>query len=126
MILDKPGPGTTGIWVEVYQEAKNVLQSATDAQGRPLTVIELPGPDRNLIRGTGKDFLSSYTNFYTPNGAVFVPQFGDQDADYAARSILQAEFPSRTVVQLDIDNIAAGGGGIHCSTQSQPAVPPAA
>jgi agmatine deiminase len=88
-------------------------------------VIELPGPDRSRIRGTGKDFLSSYTNFYTANGAVFVPQFGDYDADAQAYSILQAEFPGRDIVQLNIDNIASGGGGIHCATQSQPAVPPA-
>jgi agmatine/peptidylarginine deiminase len=29
--------------------------------------------------------------------------------------------PGREVVQLDIDAIAAGGGGIHCLTQQQPA-----
>ncbi|GAA1955885.1 agmatine deiminase family protein [Kitasatospora viridis] len=125
VILDKPGPGTEALWVNVYNQAKQVLQSATDAQGRALTVIELPGPDRSLIRGTGKDFLSSYTNFYTANGAVFVPQFGDSAADATAYSILQAEFPGRDIVQLNIDNIASGGGGIHCSTQSQPSVPPA-
>ncbi len=126
VLLDQPGPGTSSTWVAVYEQARQALQGATDAQGRPLTVLELPGPDRSLIRGRGKDFLSSYTNFYLANGAVFVPQFGDAAADERARSILQAEFPGRTVVQLDIDNIAAGGGGIHCSTQSQPAVPPAA
>ncbi|MFE0464606.1 agmatine/peptidylarginine deiminase [Kitasatospora sp. NPDC058965] len=125
VILDKPGPGTDQTWIDVYQQAKQVLQGATDAQGRALTVIELPGPDRAKIRGTGKDFLSSYTNFYTANGAVFVPQFGDSYADGTAYAILQAEFPGRDIVQLNIDTIASGGGGIHCSTQSQPAVPPA-
>ncbi|GAB7185341.1 porphyromonas-type peptidyl-arginine deiminase [Kitasatospora sp. Ki12] len=124
VILDKPGPGTDRIWVQVYEQAKQVLRTATDAQGRPLTVIELPGPDRARIRGRGKDFLSSYTNFYVANGAVFVPQFGDAYADGLACTILQAEFPGRDVVQLNIDTIASGGGGIHCATQSQPAVPP--
>ncbi|MGF1430329.1 agmatine deiminase family protein [Kitasatospora sp. LaBMicrA B282] len=126
VVLDRPGPGTAQLWIDVYQQAKQVLQSATDAQGRALTVVELPGPDRSLIRGTGKDFLSSYTNFYTANGAVFVPQFGDGGADATAYAILQAEFPGRDVVQVAIDTIASGGGGIHCATQSQPAVPPAA
>ncbi|MEV7024955.1 agmatine deiminase family protein [Kitasatospora sp. NPDC093558] len=125
VILDKPGPGTDRLWIDVYEQAKQVLQSATDARGRALTVTELPGPDRNLIRGTGKDFLSSYTNFYTANGAVFVPQFGDYYADAAAYTILQAAFPSRDVVQLNIDAIARGGGGIYCATQSQPTRPPA-
>ncbi|MEG0140836.1 MAG: agmatine deiminase family protein, partial [Comamonas sp.] len=30
-------------------------------------------------------------------------------------------FPGREIVQLNIDAIAAGGGGIHCTTQQQPA-----
>jgi agmatine deiminase len=124
VILDKPGPGTDQIWIDVYNQAKQVLRNATDAQGRSLTVVELPGPDRALIRGRGKDFLSSYTNFYVANGAVFVPQFGDGNADASAYAILQAEFPGRDIVQINIDNIASGGGGIHCATQSQPAVPP--
>ncbi|RBB94355.1 agmatine deiminase family protein, partial [Pseudomonas sp. MWU12-2115] len=35
--------------------------------------------------------------------------------------ILRELFPGREVVQLDIDAVAAGGGGIHCTTQQQPA-----
>ncbi|GAA1214336.1 agmatine deiminase family protein [Kitasatospora nipponensis] len=123
VLLDQPGPGTDARWVAVYDEAKRILQNATDAQGRRLEVTELPGPDRRLIRGRGKDFLSSYTNYYTVNGAVIAPQFGDGYADGVAFAILQAKYPDRRIVQVDIDNIAAGGGGIHCSTQSQPAVP---
>ncbi|MFJ8478049.1 agmatine/peptidylarginine deiminase [Kitasatospora sp. NPDC094011] len=124
VLLDQPGPGTDQVWIDVYQQAKQALAGAVDAQGRPLVVTELPGPDRQSIRGKGKDFLSSYTNFYTANGAVFVPQFGDAVADGTAYAILQAAFPDRDVVQLDIDTIAGGGGGIHCATQSQPTVPP--
>ncbi|MEU9075207.1 agmatine deiminase family protein [Kitasatospora sp. NPDC048538] len=125
VVLDKPGPGTSRVWIDVYEQARQALRGATDAQGRALTVVELPGPDRALIRGRGKDFLSSYTNFYVANGAVFVPQFGDTAADATAYAVLQAEFPDRDVVQVNIDTIASGGGGIHCATQSQPAVPPA-
>ncbi len=125
VILDRPGPRTDPQWVAVYEETRRVLQSATDAQGRRLAVTELPGPDRLKIRRGGSGFLSSYTNDYTVNGAVLVPHFGDADADAAASSILAAAYPSRNVVQLNIDEIASGGGGIHCATQSQPAVPPA-
>ncbi|MFJ3794113.1 agmatine deiminase family protein [Kitasatospora sp. NPDC090091] len=124
VILDKPGPGVEARWVAVYQETKRILSTSTDARGRRLQITELPGPDRALIRGRGRDFLSSYTNYYTVNGAVLVPQFGDGRADGVARAILQAAHPDRRVVQLDIDTIASGGGGIHCATQSQPAVPP--
>ncbi|MEX0171272.1 agmatine deiminase family protein [Streptomyces sp. LMG1-1-1.1] len=127
VMLDQPGPRTDPKWVAVYNETKKILQGATDAQGRPLTITELPGPDRKQTRvGTGNSaFLSSYTNYYTANGAVFVPQFGDPVADGTAYAILQGAYPGRNVIQLDIDNIAGGGGGIHCATQSQPVVPPA-
>ncbi|GGT21224.1 porphyromonas-type peptidyl-arginine deiminase [Streptomyces tanashiensis] len=125
VILDQPGPGASSKWVAVYNETKKVLQSATDAQGRRLDITELPGPDRRYIRGRGTDFLSSYTNYYTVNGALLVPQFGDSYADDVAYGILRGAYPGRTVVQVKIDNIASGGGGIHCATQSQPAVPPA-
>ncbi|MCG6497992.1 agmatine/peptidylarginine deiminase [Kitasatospora sp. A2-31] len=123
VILDQPGPGVDARWVAVYNETKRVLSSATDAHGRRLHVTELPGPDRTRIRGRGKDFLSSYTNYYTVNGAVIAPQFGDGYADGVARAVLQAAHPDRRIVQVGIDSIASGGGGIHCATQSQPAVP---
>ncbi|MEU1508000.1 agmatine deiminase family protein [Kitasatospora sp. NPDC005748] len=123
VLLDQPGPGADARWVAVYDEAKRVLRNATDARGRRLRITELPGPDRTLIRGRGKEFLSSYTNYYTVNGAVLVPQFGEGYADGLAYAILQAAYPDRRIVQVDIDAIASGGGGIHCSTQSQPAVP---
>lgn len=124
VILDKPGAGADRKWIAVYEETARILRSATDAQGRPLAITELPGPDRAAIRGQGKDFLSSYTNYYTVNGAVIAPQFGDGYADGLAYTILQSAYPSRSIVQLSIDDIASGGGGIHCATQSQPAVPP--
>ncbi|MFF9147921.1 agmatine deiminase family protein [Streptomyces sp. NPDC014861] len=126
VILDRPGPRTDPRWVAVHEETKRILASATDAQGRPLAVTELTGPDRHKIRRGGDGFLSSYTNYYTVNDAVLVPHFGDADADAAACSVLAAAYPGRNIVRLNIDNIASGGGGIHCATQSQPAVPPAA
>ncbi|WP_395292994.1 agmatine deiminase family protein [Kitasatospora hibisci] len=123
VLLDQPGPGADAKWVAVYNEAKRVLQNATDARGRRLEITELPGPDRTLIRGRGNEFLSSYGNYYTVNGAVIAPQFGDGYADGVAYAILQAKYPDRRIVQVGIDSIASGGGGVHCATQSQPAVP---
>ncbi|MFJ8166628.1 agmatine deiminase family protein [Streptomyces sp. NPDC096136] len=125
VILDRPGPGADARWIAVYEETRRVLQAATDARGRSLAVTELPGPDRTKIIGQGDEFLSSYTNYYTPNGAVIAPRFGDASADGTARAILQAAYPGRQVVQIAINGIASGGGGIHCATQSHPAVPPA-
>jgi agmatine deiminase len=97
-----------------------ILRSATDVNGKALRIVELPGPQRR--RGTygGNDFAAGYVNFYVINGAVIMPEFGDAPADALARRRIAAVFPGRAVVQLNIDAIAAGGGGIHCTTQQQP------
>ena len=66
------------------------------------------------------DFAAGYINFYVCNGAVIAPEFGDAKADAAAKTKLQDLFPARAIVQINIDGIAAGGGGIHCATQQEP------
>ncbi len=104
----------------VTREHLEILRAATDAEGNPLTVTTLTAP--TVLRDTeaAEDFAAGYINFYVCNGAVIVPQFGDDDADAAARDALAALYPDREIVQVDIDGIAAGGGGIHCATQQQP------
>lgn len=98
-----------------------ILKAATDAKGRKLQVITLPGPDSIRPAFENDDFAAGYINFYVCNGAVITPEFGDARADRYCRDVLREQFPGRDIVQLNIDPIAAGGGGIHCTTQQQPA-----
>lgn len=49
-----------------------------------------------------------------------MPEFGDAAADEHAVQLLTSLYPGRTVVQVNIDGIASGGGGIHCVTMQQP------
>ena len=100
-----------------------ILKRATDVDGRPLEVVTLPAPTNTRTAFASDDFAAGYINFYVCNAGVIAPQFGDAKADTAAKYTLERLFPGRAVVQLDIDGIAAGGGGIHCATQQQP-VPP--
>jgi len=109
---------------DVTRRHLEILREATDAKGRKLRVEVLRAP--STVRdayATDDDFAAGYINFYLCNGAVICPQFGDTETDGAARSTLARLFPGREVVQLDIDPVAAGGGGIHCATQQQPARP---
>lgn len=99
-----------------------ILATATDARGRPLTVIELEAPATVRPRYETPAFAAGYVGFYVCNGAVIAQEFGDARADRAALAALQAAFPDREVVQLNIDGIAAGGGSIHCATQQEPAL----
>lgn len=65
-------------------------------------------------------FAPAYLNAYVANDAVVGARFGDLQRDAAARSALAKAFPGREIVMLKIDQIADGGGGIHCLTQPMP------
>ncbi|WP_366491878.1 agmatine deiminase family protein [Variovorax sp. 67-131] len=98
-----------------------LLRTATDARGRPLRIITLETPSQVRPEFARKDFAAGYVNFLITDKALFLPEFGDAVADAAARNALAAQLPSHQIVQLNIDAIAAGGGGIHCTTQQEPA-----
>lgn len=97
-----------------------ILRSASDARGRPLQIIALETPKQVRPTYSGKDFAAGYVNFLLTDKALFLPEFGDAAADAAARNLLAVQLPGHQIVQLNIDAIAAGGGGIHCTTQQEP------
>jgi agmatine deiminase len=102
---------------EALEGCREKLAEATDAQGRKIKILTLTRP---RVRRLTKEFCSSYLNFYIANGGIVMPKFGDERADEAARKVVPEAFPDRRVVQLRIDTIAKGGGGIHCITQQEP------
>ncbi len=105
---------------QVTKEHLRLLKLAKDAKGKNLEIVVLEAPSRIRDKFANKDFAAGYINFYVCNGAVIAPEFGDPKADTAARVKLQRLFPKRKIIQLNIDAIAAGGGGIHCTTQQEP------
>jgi agmatine deiminase len=104
----------------VTQKHLEILRSVTDADNRKLEVTTIESPTSIRPRFENNEFAAGYINFYIVNGAVIAPEFGDSIADSKAKSTLQNLFPDRDIVQLNIDAIASGGGGIHCTTQQQP------
>lgn len=105
---------------DVTRKHLELLRTSTDAQNRKLDVFTLESPRRVRHELQTEDFAAGYINFYVVNGAVIAPQFGDANADAKCQEVLTRLFPKRKIVQLNIDAIAAGGGGIHCATQQQP------
>lgn len=98
----------------------DILHSARDARGMSLKIIEIEAPRQVRQEFKNVSFAAGYLNYYVINGAVIMPEFGDASADENARQTLQKLYPDRVVVALNIDCIAAGGGGIHCTTQQEP------
>ncbi|HCA88726.1 MAG TPA: agmatine deiminase [Streptomyces sp.] len=108
---------------EVCRETVQLLRAATDARGRALEVVELPAPTVTEADGEIVDY--SYVNHYLCNGGVVLCGFNDPMDEHNA-GIFRRLFPERTVTLVDARTIFAAGGGIHCTTQQQPAVDPGA
>ena len=105
----------------VMPEIRAVLDASTDAAGRGLEIIELPAPAQLRDAEGFVDF--SYVNHLVVNGGVIACGFGDAAAYDRARGILADAYPGRRVVTVDARALFARGGGIHCITQQQPALP---
>ncbi|HWS37491.1 MAG TPA: agmatine deiminase family protein [Actinoplanes sp.] len=84
------------------------------------TVVDLPAPDELTDEHGPVDH--SYVNHLVCNAGVVAGTFGDP-RDAAACEILAGAYPGRRVVGVDARAIFALGGGVHCITQQQPAVP---
>ena len=104
----------------VTKKHLEILRSATDADGNKLEVVVLEAPTKIRPGYESDDFAAGYINFYVINGAVIAPEFGDRKADGKVKETLAELFPDRDIIQINIDEIAAGGGGIHCTTQQEP------
>ncbi|RXZ48215.1 agmatine deiminase family protein [Agromyces binzhouensis] len=106
---------------EVTRALRAQLEGETDAAGRALEVVDLPAPA--TLRDEEGFVDWSYVNHLVVNDGVVACGFGEPEADERAATILADAYPGRRVVTVDARPIFARGGGIHCITQQQPALP---
>jgi agmatine deiminase len=95
------------------------LQAATDQDGKPLNIVELPMPAPLVFEQ--RRLPASYANFYIANGIVLVPVFNDPN-DRIALNTLATLFPTRQVVPIYSGDLIWGLGTMHCMTQQQPSL----
>jgi agmatine deiminase len=117
LVLYESDPSATGPTLKLATDNRRALETATDAGGRRLKIISID--DAYEVNTPHALFSRSYVNFYIANGGIVMPSFG-VPGDARARAVVQAAFPEREIVQIDITHLASGGGGIHCITQQQP------
>ena len=117
-------------------EAYEYLSKQKDAKGRKLEIHKLltPAPilitkeeslgvdavDGTLPRQEGDRMAASYVNYYTGNGFIALPVFGDPHDELAIKT-LQELYPDRVIEPIYAREILLGGGNIHCITQQVPA-----
>lgn len=107
---------------ETLNAIARTLEAATDADGRNLDVIRIPGV--GLYHNTlGEVSPASHMNFIIGNGVVVVPVYGTTTQD-AALGALADVFSDRRVVGVASRGLIgcglAGGGSFHCITQQEP------
>jgi agmatine deiminase len=95
------------------------LHSATDQNGKPLNVVELPMPSPVIFEQ--RRLPASYANFYIANGIVLVPVFNDPN-DREALNTLAELFPTRQIVPIYSGDLVWGLGTMHCMTQQPSAI----
>ncbi|WP_298609986.1 agmatine/peptidylarginine deiminase [uncultured Thiothrix sp.] len=101
---------------------QDILNQATDANGKRLEVIVLNKPKGARVEFISSNFASSYLGFYVCNKAVLMQEFGDVLTDNAARRALQTAYPEHKIELLNIDALASGGASIHSVTRQQPSL----
>ncbi len=106
---------------QVPENDINILYAATNKNSQKYNFIKLPLTQNNVTTAYGKklDYQGSYVNYYIANTVVLVPNFNDPN-DAKANAIIQKLYPNRTVIGIDVRNLYANGGMIHCVTQQQP------
>jgi len=102
---------------EPLRENLRRLREATDQDGKPLAIVELPMPAPVVFEK--RRLPASYANFYIANGIVLVPVFNDPN-DRIALDILADLFPDREIVGIYSGDMIWGFGAMHCMTQQQP------
>lgn len=105
----------------VLQADINTLMAATNKNNVPYNFVIVPLTVNNVTTtyGTNLGYKGSYANYYIGNTKVLVPNYNDPN-DAVANQIIQNLYPGRTVVGIDVRNLYANGGMVHCVTQQQP------
>jgi agmatine deiminase len=107
---------------ETFDAIARVLEDATDAVGRRLEIIRVPGP--GLVRDSlGGIAAASHLNFVIANGVVVVPVYGTHTQEDTLEA-LQSVFRDRKVIGVPSRGLLgggdAGGGSFHCITVQVP------
>jgi agmatine deiminase len=98
-----------------------ILNAASNTKNEVYAKVILPLTQKNVVTKTGKalGYKGNYINFYIANGKVLVPNYNDPN-DSVANKIIAGLYPGREVVGIDVRNLYANGGMVHCVTQQQP------
>lgn len=109
------------LYWEVPEKDIQTLYKAVSKNGKNYDFLKLPLTRNDVVTATGKKlkYKGSYVNYYIANSVILVPNYNDPN-DAVANAAIQTLYPNRKVVGIDVRNLYANGGMVHCVTQQQP------
>lgn len=109
------------LYWEVPEGDIPTLYNSKDLKGKKYNFLKLPLTQNKVVTTYGKKlgYKGSYVNYYIGNTVVLVPNYNDPN-DAVANQLIQSLYPNRKVIGIDVRNLYANGGMIHCVTQQQP------
>lgn len=116
-VLFEVNPDRGDPHARILRDNLDALKSQTTARGREFEILQIE--EAIDAEATSDVFCRSYINFYIANGGIVLPRYG-LASDERAHEAVQTAFPGATIVQVDVNAIAPGGGSIHCITQEEP------
>jgi agmatine deiminase len=114
-------PNNDLLQYDVPQADINTLLAAKNKNGVAYNFVKIPLTQNNVFTtsGTNLGIKGSYINYYIANTKILVPNYNDPN-DAVANAQIQALYPTKTVVGIDVRNLYENGGMVHCVTQQQP------
>lgn len=103
---------------EMLARLEQQCRELTLKNGERLEALLLPLPEP--VQYQGCPLPMSYLNFFVGNESVFIPAYGQPEADSSAAGILSQAFPGRDIVPIDCRKLIREGGALHCLTQQVP------
>lgn len=101
----------------VTEQARAILSTATDAQGSPLEIIEVPAPQTHSdMRGPVN---WSYLDYLVLNDVIIAPRFVDPH-DAHAHELLGKLYPEHRIVPFTAQDLFDHGASIRAITLPQP------
>jgi len=97
------------------------LFAASNSGNKTYQKVYVPLTQNDVVTTSSVNlgYKGSYVNYYVANNVVLMPSYNDPN-DAVANAIIQAQYPGRTVVKIDVRNLYENGGMVHCVTQQQP------
>lgn len=101
---------------DAHFSALEAMEAELKKKCGDFNLVPLPLP--RAIFYDGARLPASYVNFIFVNGAIFVPVFGDENADKITLAIFKKLVKNREIVPIDSRVLIRQGGGLHCATMN--------